>query len=560
MTFYSYHKTSKEPCTIEHLPDEVLEFIIRLVSPYQDLQNCSLVCKRWHLTVQCVRRIIRNNFQRAILDFNVRWEEHHVPELVPTISKRHSHSACCYDNSMYVFGGCTSTCSTFNDLWRLDLTKRIWVRPLTMGTYPSPKACASLVYYKDSLILFGGWSHPSPYPLHQAWRLFNELHEYSIPSNRWTCLIDVTSPPAVAGHSASIHDSTMVIFGGLQKKSSLDQFNRSNDIWCFDFNGSGWRIQPTTEPQPQPRYGQSQIKLSDRYLLIIGGCGGSSVIFSDVWLLDMGGEIPDAKGTWVWTKIEVLGQQNAPAHLWCHPACKIGHSVITFARNPESAAPMMPYKSWKLGSQVWVPPRQYDFINSVQPPAPKKGPGTVDVNVNGRRGTLNRRSASSDDSDLDAPGPSRAMYSGAQQRQGVNQLVRNTVQPSVRPNAMRNRARQLELLRRMEERIRGMAPSPPPPPPPPVPKTPRNAMTMFVMDISEVLTHGRVAWLPLKPTPPSLGPEETILYSLVAGVGELIMFGGIEKDAMSLLNPETRSIVNTVSNNLRFISAPREVV
>lgn len=37
-----------------------------------------------------------------------------------------------------------------------------------LGTYPSPKACASLVVYKDSLVLFGGWSHPTPYPLHQV--------------------------------------------------------------------------------------------------------------------------------------------------------------------------------------------------------------------------------------------------------------------------------------------------------------------------------------------------------------------------------------------------------
>lgn len=58
-------------------------------------------------------------------------------------------------------------------------------------------------------------------------------------------------------------------------------------------------------------------------MLVIGGCGGASVVYSDVWLLDMGAEIPDAKATWVWTKLEVLGTQNAPAHLWCHPACKV---------------------------------------------------------------------------------------------------------------------------------------------------------------------------------------------------------------------------------------------
>lgn len=69
---------------------------------------------------------------------------------------------------MYVFGGCTATWTTFNDLWQLDLGTRTWVRPITMGSYPSPKACATMLYYKNSLILFGGWSHPSPYPLHQV--------------------------------------------------------------------------------------------------------------------------------------------------------------------------------------------------------------------------------------------------------------------------------------------------------------------------------------------------------------------------------------------------------
>ena len=69
---------------------------------------------------------------------------------------------------MYVFGGCTSTSATFNDLWRLDLNKRQWVRQLTIGTYPSPKACASMVIYKDTLVVFGGWTLPSPYPPYQV--------------------------------------------------------------------------------------------------------------------------------------------------------------------------------------------------------------------------------------------------------------------------------------------------------------------------------------------------------------------------------------------------------
>ena len=51
-------------------------------------------------------------------------------------TKRHSHSADYDDDTMamFVFGGCT----TFNDLWKLDLTSRTWHRPLAGGTPTTP--------------------------------------------------------------------------------------------------------------------------------------------------------------------------------------------------------------------------------------------------------------------------------------------------------------------------------------------------------------------------------------------------------------------------------------
>lgn len=38
--------------------------------------------------------------------------------------------------------------------------------------------------HKDLLVLFGGWTRPSPYPLHQPERFFDEIHTYS-PSKNW---------------------------------------------------------------------------------------------------------------------------------------------------------------------------------------------------------------------------------------------------------------------------------------------------------------------------------------------------------------------------------------
>lgn len=52
----------------------------------------------------------------------------------------------------------------------------------------------------------------------QAWRTFSEMHVYDIESNRWfnVSSFSATVPPAMAGHSATVHGNIMVIFGGLQ--------------------------------------------------------------------------------------------------------------------------------------------------------------------------------------------------------------------------------------------------------------------------------------------------------------------------------------------------------
>ena len=46
---------------------------------------------------------------------------------------------------MYVFGGCTqSSCNAaFNDLWRLDLNSKEWIRPLASGERENAALCPS---------------------------------------------------------------------------------------------------------------------------------------------------------------------------------------------------------------------------------------------------------------------------------------------------------------------------------------------------------------------------------------------------------------------------------
>lgn len=79
-----------------------------------------------------VIRQMYQNFYAGILEGQLAWTGI-TPEVGSNITERYSHCACYYDKSMYIFGGCTSTNTTFNDLWRFDLKDRQWIRPLAIG-------------------------------------------------------------------------------------------------------------------------------------------------------------------------------------------------------------------------------------------------------------------------------------------------------------------------------------------------------------------------------------------------------------------------------------------
>ena len=59
--------------TIEDIPDEVLDYILALVSAYGDLRNCCLVSRRWR---EAVHRVSRNHglsMEKAVPDMKLVW-------------------------------------------------------------------------------------------------------------------------------------------------------------------------------------------------------------------------------------------------------------------------------------------------------------------------------------------------------------------------------------------------------------------------------------------------------------------------------------------------------
>lgn len=90
-------------------------------------------------------------------------------------------------------------------------------------------------------------------------------------------------------------------------------------------------------------------------------------------------------------------------------------------------------------------------------------------------------------------------------------------------------------------------------------KIKRSVLGIYVLDLSHALDNEPyVTWLPVKNDVSVEGPEDTILYTLVQGKSELIMFGGIQNDVNFL--PHTTNLSNQISNSLHFITAPSYVI
>lgn len=159
--------------------------------------------------------------------------------------------------------------------------------------------------------------------------------------------------------------------------------------------------------------------------------------------------------------------------------------------------------------------------------------------------------------DSDAPGPSMQAFSTGDSRPGVL---------GGRQNAAKNREKQLEALRKFEERLRESlarqsgSQSQGQPSQDDTRKTRlrelRTPIHLHVLDITDIVQSRTATWQSVKENPSLEAPEETIFYSLVEGRGELVMFGGIQRDIQSMQRGmDVKSHV--VSNNLYILSPPR---
>jgi N-acetylneuraminic acid mutarotase len=108
----------------------------------------------------------------------------------------------------------------------------------------------------------------------------NSIYKYTFQTSTWDHMqIFGHMPQKRSGHSAVVHGTTMVVFGGKDEEN-----NKLNDIWLFHFDTHRWEEIVVEEP-PLSRSGHSSCIYKD-FLVIFGGIHEVTKELDDLHLFD----------------------------------------------------------------------------------------------------------------------------------------------------------------------------------------------------------------------------------------------------------------------------------
>ena len=202
-----------------------------------------------------------------------------------------------------------------------------WFMPQTKGDIPPGCAAFGFVCDESRLLVFGGMVEYGKYS--------NELYELLINKWEWKRLKprppkDAPSPCPRLGHSFTLHDKKVYLFGGLANESDEPRNNVPrylNDLYVLDLGDQSqgqlsWSVPQTHGQPPPPRESHTAVVYTDRNgksrLIVYGGMSGHRL--GDLWTLDL--------ETMTWYQPMVEGPAPLPRSL--HSASVIGNRMFIF--------------------------------------------------------------------------------------------------------------------------------------------------------------------------------------------------------------------------------------
>jgi len=155
----------------------------------------------------------------------------HIPERIGPVPRTGHFSVFCPDIQKLIIGyGMKENGDNLNDFWALDIQKKEWENIQTKGKLSSPRTGAKAVYYKGSIIIFGGYN---------AHAYFSDLHILDLCKK--TINMVATQGCSPSPRSSPIMEvvcDKLIVWGGFNG-------NWLNDLCILDLNSFVWTIQTT---------------------------------------------------------------------------------------------------------------------------------------------------------------------------------------------------------------------------------------------------------------------------------------------------------------------------
>lgn len=182
---------------------------------------------------------------------------------------RSGAQAAVWSGAVWFFGGYTKKDGDyFNDVYKYDIATSMWGSVHTLGEAPQKRTDHSVVLFRDSLLVFGGFD---------GHNRFNDLRELHLRERRWNNISAVRStvPRSRFGHTAVIYGHSMYIFGGWDGHDTLQEL--------FEYNVSSnmWIQLPLRGTPPRARYRHTAVVCGDA-MFTFGGVDKTQYRFPDL--------------------------------------------------------------------------------------------------------------------------------------------------------------------------------------------------------------------------------------------------------------------------------------
>ncbi|MDO8664649.1 MAG: serine hydrolase [Candidatus Liptonbacteria bacterium] len=158
----------------------------------------------------------------------------------------------------------------FNDIWTTE-NGATWKLEKEKAEWP-PRRSMSVVYFKDKLWMFAGWSPITGYES-DIWQSGDGIN--------WTKVVSEAAWPAREGQTAEVFQGKIWMFGGV----NYDKHETKNDVWYSD-NGIDWTQATTTIPW-STRWDHAAAVFKDK-IFLAGGMDLKNGVFNDVWVTSDG--------------------------------------------------------------------------------------------------------------------------------------------------------------------------------------------------------------------------------------------------------------------------------